>query len=337
MPAYKDKNGKWYCKFYYKDYSGESRQKKKSGFALRKDALAWERDFIENHAAVNNDISLDALVNKYLVDLKARARKASYERFLSMANYHIFGVFNCSASEVTPLMVKEWQYVLKDKGLAPNTIRRTVALLSSIFNWGISFCGLQKNPVKVAKHVVPKEKREYVILTKQQYEQLEFPGAEYKVFFDVLFYTGLRFGECLALTIGDIEGKNISVTKSRDKKNVIAAPKTQNSIRNVLMPKFLADEVQEHIKTMYKAEKGDLLFNISRSTATRNFKAALRKCGFPEMRIHDLRHSHASMMIELGCNILLVAERLGDTPETALSIYSHLYPGKQEEFVSMIE
>ena len=43
------------------------------------------------------------------------------------------------------------------------------------------------------------------------------------------------------------------------------------------------------------------------------------------------------MMIELGCNILLVAERLGDTPETALATYSHLYPGKQEEFVSMIE
>ena len=337
MPAYKDKNGKWFCKFYYKDYSGERKQKKKSGFDLRKEALAWERDFIENHAAVNNDISFDTLVNKYLVDLKARTRKATYERVLSMAKHHIFGVFNCSASEITPLMVKEWQYSLKDKGLASSTIRKIVDTLSGIFNWGISFCGLQKNPVRIAKNIVPKEKREYVILTRQQYEQLEFPNAKYKVLFDVLFYTGLRFGECLALTVGDIEGKNISVTKSRDREKVIAAPKTQNSIRNVLMPKFLADEVQKYIKTMYKAEKTDLLFDINRSTAARPFKAALRECGFPEMRIHDLRHSHASMMIELGCNILLVAERLGDTPETALATYSHLYPGKQEEFVSMIE
>ena len=66
-------------------------------------------------------------------------------------------------------------------------------------------------------------------------------------------------------------------------------------------------------------------------------RRALAEQDLPIIRMHDLRHSHASMMIELGCNILLVAERLGDTPGTALDTYSHLYPNKQEEFVSMIE
>ena len=81
----------------------------------------------------------------------------------------------------------------------------------------------------------------------------------------------------------------------------------------------------------------DTLFKASRTPLRNEFRRALAEQDLPIIRMHDLRHSHASMMIELGCNILLVAERLGDTPGTALATYSHLYPNKQEEFVSMIE
>ena len=336
MPAYKDDKGKWYCKFYYTDYSGIKKQKKNAGFTLRKEALAWERDFIENHSAVNNDISFDTLLKKYLVDVKERTRAATYERKESMAKKHVFGVFDCPASEVTPLAVKEWQYTLKNKGLAPNTIRAITTFLSSVFNWGISFCGLSNNPVKVAKHVVSKAKTEYNILTRERYDSLEFSRPSYKVLFDVLFYTGMRLGECLALTVGDVDGIYISITKSKGKHGV-SPPKTQNSVRKVPMPGFLAKEVEEYIKALYGADPETFLFPFCRVTVARELSRALEKKNYPKMRIHDLRHSHASLMIELGCNILLVAERLGDTPNTALSIYSHLYPDKQESFVEMIE
>lgn len=337
MPAYKDKNGKWYCKFYYDDYSGVKKQKKKAGFALRKEALAWERDFIENHASVNNDISFDVLLTKYLADLETRTKETTYKRKRSMAKNHLYGAFDCSASEITPLMVRSWQGILKEKGLSTNTIRATTSVLSAIFNWGITFCGLQSNPVKVAKHAAPKERTEYVILTQKQYDQLEFTKYRYKVMFDVLFYTGMRLGECLGLTVGDIEGEYVNINKIKTQWGAITSPKTENSIRKVLMPKFLADEVHEYIKALYGADKGMPLFTTSRKTARVELDRATAEKGFPKMRLHDLRHSHASLMIEKGCNILLVAERLGDTPATALSVYSHLYPDKQEEFIHMIE
>lgn len=337
MPAYKDKNGKWYCKFYYKDYSGENRQKKKSGFALRKDALAWERDFIENHAAVNNEISFDALLNRYLTDLKARVKESSFARRKGMIDNHIHGFFQCSASKVTPLAIKNWQYSLREKGLAPNTIRNMTAVLSCVFNWGITFCGLHENPVKSAKHITPKEKRGYTILTREQYEQLQFSTPTYKAVFDTLFYTGMRLGECLALTIADVEGKSINIDKNLSQRKVVTTPKTQNSIRKVIIPDFLARELEDYINAKYGAEPTDVLFRTSRTPLRSELRRALSEQGLPIIRIHDLRHSHASMMIELGCNILLVAERLGDTPNTALSTYSHLYPNKQEDFVAMIE
>lgn len=339
MPAYKDKNGKWYCKFYYKDYSGERKQKKKSGFDLRKEALAWERDFIENHAAVNNDISFDTLVNKYLVDLKARVKESTYIKHKSMADNHILGFFKCSASEVTPLAIKNWQYSLQEKGLASTTIRNITAVLSCIINWGITFCGLQENPVRTAKHIVPKEKRNYTILTREQYEQLKFSNLTYKAVFDTLFYTGIRLGECLALTLADIdlENKSININKNISQRKVVTKPKTPNSIRKVIIPGFLVDELRDYINARYGLTPSDTLFKANRTPLRNEFRRALAEQDLPIIRMHDLRHSHASMMIELGCNILLVAERLGDTPGTALATYSHLYPNKQEEFVSMIE
>lgn len=339
MPAYKDKNGKWYCKFYYKDYSGERKQKKKSGFDLKKEALAWERDFIENHAAVNNDISFDTLVNKYLVDLKTRVKATTYKRKVIAIKEHIMGCFSCPASEITPIAIKNWQYGLIEKKLAPSTIRYTTELLSTIFNWGVSFCGLTNNPVRVAKHIVPKEKRSYTILTREQYEQLQFSNATYKAVFDTLFFTGMRLGECLALTIADIDlgNKSINIDKNAPQSKVITTPKTQNSVRKVIIPNFLVDELNNYINSKYGSTPSDRLFETNRTSLRNELIRALTEQGLPIVRIHDLRHSHVSMMIELGCNILLVAERIGDTPETALSTYSHLYPDKQEEFVSMIE
>lgn len=335
MPAYKDSSGKWYCKFYYKDYQGISRQKKKSGFALKKEALAWERDFLERHAQTNN-ISFDGLVDRYLADLKLTVKESTFNAVNKVIGKHIKGAFSCPAAEVTPLMIKEWQHLLKDKGLAANTIKNVHSRMSAVFNWGINYCDLQSNPAKSVK-VNAKNRREYVILTLQQWKEITFDSFSDKVMFDTLFYTGMRVGEMLALTIDDVDFVKceISITKTYTEAGKITTPKTENSSRKVLIPKRLAKDLEEYRQTLYSLQ--GRLFPISSRTVLSRFKRILEKNGLPDMRVHDIRHSHASLMINKGCNILLVAERLGDTPTMALSTYSHLYPNKQAEFIKMIE
>lgn len=57
----------------------------------------------------------------------------------------------------------------------------------------------------------------------------------------------------------------------------------------------------------------------------------------PDIRVHDLRHSHVSLCIELGYSIVLVAKRIGDTVPVVMQTYAHLYPNKQQELVSRLE
>lgn len=78
MPAYyNDESKKWYCKFYYKDWQGNRKQKKKSGFERKKDALEWERSFLEKLAG-DPDMTFFSLVELYLADRKQHAKYTTY-------------------------------------------------------------------------------------------------------------------------------------------------------------------------------------------------------------------------------------------------------------------
>jgi len=167
-------------------------------------------------------------------------------------------------------------------------------------------------------------------------------NIEYYTIFEILYYTGMRAGELLALTLNDIDFKNnqISINKTfyhLTGRDTIQPPKTAKGERTVNIPDFLTDEIKEYIKHLYKPDPNDRLFPKQLNYIRSAFNIRVKRSGVKKIRIHDLRHSHASTLIHLGVNPVLVAERLGhESPDITLKAYSHLFPSSQAEIVQKI-
>lgn len=162
--------------------------------------------------------------------------------------------------------------------------------------------------------------------------------------FSMLFWSGMRKGELLALTLADFdftEG-SISITKScsfSKGRDLIQDTKTPKGRRTILMPGVLMADVQAYAARLYGLQPSDRLFPRStRDMLRRWMKRGSAAAGVKRIRIHDLRHSHASLLIEMGFSPLLIAERLGhESIDTTLQTYSHLYPNKQSELAAKLE
>ena len=123
--------------------------------------------------------------------------------------------------------------------------------------------------------------------------------------FEVLYWCGLRLGEMLALTPADFDfvKNTVSVTRSYqrlNKKDVITDPKTPKSKRVIQIPEFLSEEIQEYIKSLYGYAPTDRLFPITKSYLHHEMTRGAKEQGIKRIRIHDIRHSHVSLLIEMG-------------------------------------
>ena len=162
--------------------------------------------------------------------------------------------------------------------------------------------------------------------------------------FHILYWCGLRVGELLVLTPQDIDFDNkvIRITKSYQRlegKDVITDPKTPKSKRNVSMPDFLCEELKDYIGRLYGILPTDRIFHLTKSFLHHEMTRGAEKAGVKRIRIHDLRHSHASLLIsKLGAQPNLVADRLGhEKIQTTLSTYSHLYPDQSRKLADQLE
>ena len=155
-----------------------------------------------------------------------------------------------------------------------------------------------------------------------------------KTAFQLLFYSGMRFGELLALTLKDFDFQEnaINIDKAyHQKTKTIGPPKTDNGIRHISMPSAIMQEIQTYIGKIYGIQPQDRIFTFTDGLIRGNMKRCSEEAGVPCIRIHDLRHSHVSLLIELGFSPHLIAERIGDTVQMVNNIYGHLYPNKQGE------
>ena len=150
-------------------------------------------------------------------------------------------------------------------------------------------------------------------------------------------------GELLALTPADLDfsSHTIRINKSYQRlegKDVITDPKTPKSNRIIVMPEFLSEELESYLSMLYGLKETDRIFQISKSYLHHEMDRGVKLSGVKRIRIHDLRHSHASLLVEMGFTPLAIADRLGhEKIETTLNTYSHLYPNKQGELADKLE
>lgn len=217
--------------------------------------------------------------------------------------------------------------------------------LVAVLNYAVRYYGLPSNPCHVAGSVGRKNADAMKFWTKEQFEAflacVERPSA--RAGFSLLFWTGIRIGELLALTLNDFdfEKKTLSVSKSFQSikgREVITEPKTQKSKRVIPLPDKLCAVVQEYTTRLYDYSPDERLFPFTKSFFHKEMEKACAASGVEKIRLHDLRHSHASLLIEMGAPILLVSERLGhEDVETTLRTYGHLYPNKHEDTVKKLD
>ncbi len=158
-----------------------------------------------------------------------------------------------------------------------------------------------------------------------------------------IFRFYLTKAELLALTPQDIDFDNkvIRITKSYQRlegKDVITDPKTPKSKRNVSMPDFLCEELKEYLGRLYGLLPTDRIFHLTKSFLHHEMTRGAGKAGVKRIRIHDLRHSHASLLIsKLEVQPKLVSERLGhEKIQTTLDTYSHLYPDQSRNLADQL-
>lgn len=352
MPAYKDKEkGTWYASFYYENWKGEKLKKMKRGFATKKEALGWEREFLLQKAA---DVSMEfsQFVEIYIADKKERICENTWETKEHIIRKKILPYFEKKKlSEIQPRDVIAWQNEMmnyRDKNGKPYscTYRKTLHnQLSAIFNHAVRYYGLKNNPAAIAGNMGSEKHKEMLFWTKEEYLKfadvmMDKPRSFYA--FEVLYWCGIREGELLALTPADFDfEKNIlSITKSYQRlkgKDVITDPKTPKSVRKIKMPQFLAEEMQDYIKSLYGVEPDDRIFDLSKYYLHREMDRGSQEAGVKRIRIHDLRHSHVSLLIEMGFSAVAIADRVGHESIDITFRYAHLFPSKQTEMADRLE
>ena len=184
------------------------------------------------------------------------------------------------------------------------------------------------------------------VWTKAEFEHfitaVQDKPASYTAFM-TMYYTGMRVGELCALTPADVDLKNntIAISKTFQRingKDVVWAPKTPKSNRVITIQQTLADCLKTYMDKCYEIQPNDRLFPYTKHFLNHEMLRGCKKSGVKKIRVHDLRHSHASLLIEMGCQPLLIADRLGhEKIQTTLNTYSHLYPNKQAEVAQQLE
>lgn len=338
VKSYTDRNGRkrYYCAFYYTDYTGERKKKKKEGFESSAAAKEYEKNFIDQHNG-SSCILFKNLVENYLSDCKQRQKPTTLLSKKNRIDLYLLPFFsNLPVSDITALDVRKWQNDILKKDYKPGTLRMIHATLAAVLNFAVKYYGLKQNPATLAGSIgTLKQLRKISFYTLAEFRQfLPCVRKEYQLLFKVLFFSGLRIGELLALTIADFDAAAGTLTVNKTYSDILkttGTPKTAKSNRVVTLPPFLIKEIQDYINTKFY-EPGNsvrLFFWVCKRTLALENSHAATLAGLPHIRLHDFRHSHASLLIDLDFPPLVISERLGhESVKTTLEIYSHLYPDK---------
>lgn len=348
MPIYKDEaRNTYYVICYYTTWSGERKQKCKRGFRYRREAVAWENDFLHKSSG-DMSMTLEDFVEVYFSDKSSKLKQRSVDSKKRMINTHILPYFGKRGmNEIKPTDIISWQNTIIDKGYSDAYLRSIQNQMTALFNHAQKFYDLRANPLKKVEKMGTFKSHEMQFWTLEQYEifrrDIKDGNIMYQLFFDILYWTGCRAGEALALSAADINvvEKTISITKTyhrSGREDVITAPKTQQSNRVVTIPAFLNDECKDYMSRIYALQSNMRLFPVTIRAVEKQLKNRTEKLGLPKIRVHDLRHSHVAYLIEQGVQPIVIAKRVGhESVQTTMNTYGHLYPNKQREIADMLD
>ena len=352
MPAYKDpEKNTWYVKFQYKDWTGQAKWVTKRGFKGKREALKWETSFKERLSG-STDMSFADFISVYKSNRSPRIKESTLQTKENILDTKILPFFGEKRlCDISSTDVIQWQNELlkyrdpkTKKPYSASYLKTVHNQLSAIFNHAVRFYGLKENPARTAGNMGSDKDIQMNFWTKDEYLRfsettMETPLAYYC--FEVLYWCGLREGELLALTPADVdlEAGTIRINKTFQHlkgKDIVTKPKTPNSNRTIHMPDFLRLELKDYMNMCYSLMPDDRLFPVSKNFLTCQMAKGCKKAGVKKIRIHDLRHSHVSLLIDLGYSAVAIAERVGHQSIDITYRYAHLFPTVQSSMAEKL-
>lgn len=371
MPIYKtDKKNKEGKQQYrvcvnYTDTHGKYRQKTKLVYGSAEAKLV-EMELAKSveQKEVTSNITVEQLYSEYIAKKKHEVRETTLAQTKSVLDREILPVFkDISIYKINTNILQKWKNELAERDLALLTKQNIYKEFRALLNFAVKMEYIPRNPIHLINNFKevyfekPQDKLRYY--TSEQFKRFIAEAKKdcrclndwgYYVFFNIAFYTGMRKGEINALKWSDIEGNIIHIRRSvaqkiKSKPIVETPPKNKSSYRDVQIPSVLRLILDEHY-ARHKAQRGftedyrvcgGIACLGDTSISNKNIKFATA-AGLEPIRIHDFRHSHASVLVNNGINIQEVARRLGHSKvEMTWNTYSHLYPKEEERAVEILE
>lgn len=321
-----EQRGTWYI-----DVTINGKRTFKRGFATKRQAADYERRLHDEK--VTHRLRVSELIAEY-IDYKRPISAATtihcYEQYTQWYYTDWFG--GMFTDQVTPRFAAECRNRLAD--LAPNYARNILTVIKSIFEYGVKFEYVKENPFRFVEGFKTRRHREFETWDEEEFNRFisAVPDPRMNLLFTLMYWTGMRCGEVQALTYADIHDGYLRVNKAYAKYSGVGEPKTINANRNIDLPDFLSERLKQ-AEDMDRQLDGFrtswFVFGgrepVPKQRMFNHFKRGIRESGVKNIRLHDLRHSHASWLIAHGYNLTYVSKRLGhSTVSMTLDVYTHL-------------
>jgi integrase len=325
-------------------------QKYQSGFKSKREAreaysklmLTKPEEFAEQEQ--ENEITFKEFIQDvFLPWYKSQVKERTYDNRLPTINKHLVYFYPLKLSNIEPLHVQKWQLKLT-KSLAPSYVRAIQGLFSMAMDRAVVLGLAGSNPAKIIGNV-KKQKTKIDFWTKEEFEKvlaLIYKDDYYQHFIFIslmfLFMTGARIGEATAIQWNDIDFESgiLKIEKNLYYKNLenyrFVETKTKASERHIVLDSDTLNLLREWKEVQQAVVKTGFVMSYNgHPTQKHTLAHAITRyaglAGVHRIRIHALRHSHASLLISMGENPLIIKERLGhEEIETTLGTYGHLYP-----------
>lgn len=343
MAVYEDKErGTWY---FITRINGK--QVKRRGFKTQKAALLAEAK-MEEEGVAEKIITFELVATEYLDWYKKRRKASSYRKTSGIVRNHLIPFFKKKElRNIRQRDIISFQDKLLDSKASASYVKKIHSILSAVFNFAIKNEYITVNPARIVGNVDLKERKHINYWTLDEFKAFikHVDDEMYYALFMTLYYSGMRRGELLALTWGDIDFENntININKTVEDKEVTST-KTAASTRVIMMPNHTMKLLQQLKMKLKEPKMTHSVFSknginhISRSTLVKYYDHYVKIAGVKRIRIHDFRHSHASYLINKNYIPKMIADRLGHADvSVTLNTYSHLYPSTEKEAVKDME
>lgn len=346
MASYEKRDTGWTVRFRIQTPSGE-RQKRLSGYKTKTEATRAMIEYLDQHKSEDKDFdgieTFGDLCALWLENVRARSKESTYLDAYSRTHQKILPFFQSKKlKDITPATILEWQNTLEGYKFSYKKSLRTA--LASVFKFGERYYELKNPMLKVEPLRNLEGKKEMLFWTPEEFRLFAASvSPKYKTFFNFLYVTGCRKGEALALSTSDIDydSRTATINKSLTNKTkkgayAVTTPKNSASVRTVKLPQWLVEDIKNEAPAKGYLFGGET--PLSTSNIDRAFAEAIAKAGIKKIRVHDLRHSCASMLISQGVSIVAVSRRLGHSDiEQTLNTYSHMLPKDEERIISIFD